>query len=67
MTEHSNNTETVAYSYGEVLNVAMLTSNPKDLFLRYEGVNLAEQNEWIMLELYKINFNPTDALALINN
>lgn len=67
LTEHTNNTETVAYSYGEVLNVAMLTSNPKDLFLRYEGVNLAEQNEWIMLELYKINFNPTDALALINN
>lgn len=65
--DKSGNTETVKYSYGESQNVAMLTSNPKDLFLRYEGVNLAEQNEWVMLELYKINFNPTDALALINN
>lgn len=65
--DKSGNTETVKYSYGEVQNVAMLTGNPKDLFLRYEGVNLAEENEWIMLELYKINFNPTDALALVNN
>ncbi|TYB11823.1 hypothetical protein [Aggregatibacter actinomycetemcomitans] len=65
--DKSGNTETVKYSYGEVQNVAMLTSNPKDLFLRYEGVNLAEENQWILVELYKINFNPTDALALINN
>lgn len=65
--DKSNNTEKVAYSYGEVQNVAMLTGNPKDLFLRYEGVNLAEQDEWVLMELYKINFNPTDALALINN
>ncbi|AAP95132.1 hypothetical protein A6046_03375 [[Haemophilus] ducreyi] len=57
----------VAYSYGAVENVAMLTDNPQDLFLRYEGVNLAEQDEWVLMELYKINFNPTDALALINN
>ncbi|MDP8171614.1 hypothetical protein QJU96_10000 [Pasteurella skyensis] len=67
LTEQSNFDKTVAYSYGEVENVAILNSNPQDLFLRFEGINLAEQNEWNLVELYKINFNPTDALSLINN
>lgn len=58
---------TVAYSYGDVDVIALLTTNPKDLFLRFEGINLAETNEWSLVELYKINFNPTEALNLINN
>jgi len=61
------NTDTVAYKHGEVQIIAMLTTNPKDLFLRYEGINLAEDNEWNVVELYKINFTPTEALSLINN
>ncbi|HDR1157475.1 TPA: hypothetical protein QB234_002214, partial [Pasteurella multocida] len=65
--EINSNNDTVSYSYGEVLNVALLTENPKDLFLRFEGVNLAEDNEWTLVELYKVNFNPTDALSLINS
>lgn len=60
-------TKTVAYTYGASESVALLTENPKDLFLRFEGVNLAENNEWNIVELYKINFNPTDALSLINS
>ena len=63
----SANTDTAAYKYGEVQIIAMLTTNPKDLFLRYEGINLAENNEWNVVELYKINFTPTEALSLINN
>lgn len=59
--------QTVSYSYGAVDNVAMMTKNAEDLFLRYEGVNLAEENEWNLVELYKVNFNPTEALKLINN
>ncbi|EFL77772.1 hypothetical protein [Actinobacillus pleuropneumoniae] len=58
---------TVAYSYGDVDVIALLTTNPKDLFLRFERINLAETNEWSLVELYKINFNPTEALNLINN
>ncbi|AKO47557.1 hypothetical protein A6041_04610 [[Haemophilus] ducreyi] len=58
---------TVAYNYGDVDVIALLTTNPKDLFLRFEGINLAEENEWSLVELYKINFNPTEALNLINN
>ncbi|WP_427833615.1 hypothetical protein [Actinobacillus pleuropneumoniae] len=58
---------TVAYSYSDVDVIALLTTNPKDLFLRFEGINLAETNEWNLVELYKINFNPTEALNLINN
>ena len=60
-------TQTVSYSYGKVDNVAMMTVNSTDLFLRFEGVNLAEDNEWNLVELYKVNFNPTETLDLINN
>lgn len=28
---------------------------------------MAELNEWTVIELYKVNFSPTDALSLINN
>ena len=62
-----NNTDTVAYKHGASESVAMLTENSKDLFLRFEGLNLAELNEWTVVELYKVNFSPTDALSLINN
>lgn len=62
-----NNTDTAAYKHGALESVAMLTENPKDLFLRFEGENLAELNEWTVVELYKVNFNPTEALNLINN
>ena len=62
-----NNTDTAAYKHGALESVAILTENPKDLFLRFEGENLAELNEWTVVELYKVNFNPTEALNLINN
>ncbi len=67
LVDKKNNKEKVNYSYGEVRNVAMLNNNPKDLYLRFEGINLAETNEWSLVELYKIQFNPTEALSLINN
>lgn len=61
-----SNSDTVSYTYGAVENVAMMTVNSKDVYLRFEGLNLAEDNEWNLVELYKINFNPTEALSLIN-
>ena len=59
--------KTVRYSYGAAQSVAMLSEQPKNLFLRFEGVNLAENNQFQVVELYKVNFNPTEALNLINN
>ena len=59
--------KTVNYSYGAIQNVAMLSEQPKNLYLRFEGVNLAEDNQFQVIELYKVNFNPTEALNLINN
>lgn len=58
--------QTVSYTYGKVTNTAMLTKQAEDLFLRYEGVNLAENNQHQLVELYKMNFEPASALALIN-
>lgn len=67
LVDKKNNKETVNYTYGDVENVSFLNSDPEDLMLRFEGINLAEQNEWNLVELYKLNFNPTEALSLINN
>lgn len=62
----ADNQDTVSYNYGEVENIAILNNNPKELYFRFEGVNLAEEDEWNLVELYKISFNPTEALSLIN-
>lgn len=64
--EQSNLQQTVSYTYGATKNTAMLTEQAEDLFLRYEGINLAESDEYQLVELFKINFEPTSALALIN-
>lgn len=59
--------KTVNYSYKAVESVAIFNDNPQDLVLRFEGINLAEQEQYRLVELYKVNFNPTEALNLINN
>ncbi|QIM62983.1 hypothetical protein A1D29_10630 [Pasteurellaceae bacterium Orientalotternb1] len=58
--------QTISYNYGKVTNTTMLTEQAEDLFLRYEGINLAENNQYQLVELYKVNFEPASALALIN-
>lgn len=56
----------VNYSYASSINTSMFTASPVDLFLRYEGINLAENGAPVVLELYKVQFDPVSALSLIN-
>ncbi|CAN5754092.1 hypothetical protein BH11PSE12_BH11PSE12_08300 [soil metagenome] len=54
-----------AYTHAELENVAVFTAAQPEVFLRYEGINLAEGNTPIVVELYKVNTEPLKELALI--
>jgi hypothetical protein len=56
---------TVAYTHGAVDSVAMFNATAQDFFLRYEGINLAEEGAPIIVELYKVSTEPFKQLSLI--
>lgn len=56
----------VNYQYGASKNTGILTRTPEEVFLRYEGINLAENGAPVIVELYKLQFDPVSALNLIN-
>lgn len=55
----------VNYKYAGSINTTLFTSQPEDLALRFESINMAEGGAAKILELYKISFDPVSALALI--
>ncbi len=55
----------VAYSYSARKAVGMFTTGQKNFALRYEGVNLAEGNAPVIVDLYKLAPDPLAELALI--
>lgn len=54
------------YKHGSSVNTSMFTKNAQELALRYEGINLAEGGKRVILELYKIQFDPASAIDWIN-
>lgn len=59
---------TVDYSYGANTGTSIFTKpKPVDRWVRYEGINLAEDNAFISVDLYRVNFDPLQNLSLINN
>lgn len=58
---------TVYYKYAGSDTIPFLTNKPLELMLRYEAVNLAEEMSPVLVELYRLQFDVTDALELINN
>ncbi|ECG5643234.1 hypothetical protein E1K64_15940 [Salmonella enterica subsp. enterica serovar Poona] len=58
--------QSVNYSYSGGVNTTLFTRQPEELALRYEGINLAEGGKAVVVELYKIQFDPTSALSLIS-
>lgn len=55
----------VNYKYASSVNTTLFTSQPENLALRFEGINLAEGGAAKILELYKLSFDPVSTLALI--
>lgn len=57
----------VSYSYAEHVRVDALTEAAKELTLRFEGLNTAEDNAPVIVEIFKINTDPLKELALISD
>lgn len=57
----------VSYTYADAKSVGMFTSGQPELFLRYEGYNLAEGNSGVIVALYKVAPDPLQELALISD
>lgn len=56
-----------AYTHAALESVSMFTAAQSEVFLRYEGINLAEGGVPIVVELYKVNTDPLKDLALITD
>lgn len=57
----------VAYAYGAVSDFSIFTSALPERYLRFEGVNTAQNNKKVMVELYRVAFDPLSNMQLINN
>jgi len=57
----------VDYTYGAHDRVAMFLADPDELFVRFEGVNTADGNKPVLLELYRVLFDPLKELASISD
>lgn len=56
-----------AYSYGAVTSVPMLSQNPPERAMRFELINTAAENAKVLVELYRVQFDPVKTLALIQD
>lgn len=56
-----------AYKHAGARQVAFFNASPKEMQLRYEGINLAEGNAPVIAEFYKVSTAPLQELALITS
>lgn len=57
----------VNYTYGAHDHVKMFSSTPAPMWLRFEGLNSADTDKPVLIELYKVSLDPTSLLAVIND
>ncbi|MGU9776202.1 phage tail tube protein [Salmonella enterica] len=57
----------VSYKHAGSTSIPIYTRPPIELALRYEGVNQAESDSPVLVELYRLQFDAAVAIELINN
>jgi hypothetical protein len=57
----------VNYSYGAAKRVAMFKSARPDVWLRFDGLNTANGNDRVIVDLYRVVLNPTKEFSLIGD
>ena len=57
----------VDYTYAKQTKVDGLTAGAKELFMRFEGLNTADENSPVVVEVYKFSTDPFKELALIGD
>lgn len=53
------------YDHGAYTNVTMFTSSSQERWLRFEGLNTADGGKKVLVELYRVIFDPMKDFALI--
>ncbi|HGW4113258.1 TPA: hypothetical protein ACNH4I_000141 [Serratia marcescens] len=57
----------VDYAHAPSSGIPIFTDKPNEFALRFESINLADSSTSMLLELYRLSFDPLTALQLINN
>ena len=58
---------TASYSYGAANVTAMFTQPLPERWVRFEGLNTADSNKEVVIDLYRVAINPTKELSVIGN
>lgn len=56
-----------AYTKGAAVRTAMFKTAQPQLWLRFDGINTADQNKRVIVDLYKVSIDPTKDLSLIGD
>jgi hypothetical protein len=54
-----------AYTYNNYDNLSAFTAPNKDIWLRFNGLNHVEENKPVIVDIFKVNFDPAEVLSLI--
>lgn len=58
---------TADYDYATQVHVDALTEGAKELYMRFEGLNTAEENDPVVVEVFKFLTDPLKELSLISD
>ena len=58
---------TASYSYGAANVTAMFTQPLPERWVRFEGLNTADANKEVVIDLYRVAINPAKDLSVISN
>jgi len=53
------------YTPGACVEVGLLTAGSVEYYLRFEGLNTADANEPVIIDLYKVQFDPSKDFSMI--
>lgn len=57
----------VDYTYAKQIRVDALTEGAKELYMRFEGLNTAEDNDPVVVEVFKFLTDPLKELSLVSD
>lgn len=57
----------VSYAYGEITEIGIFTQPLPERYLRLEGLNTAQDNAKVLVELYRIAFDPLKEMSFISD
>ncbi|ATN93648.1 putative tail sheath protein [Pseudomonas phage VW-6B] len=66
LTTPMNQPVVVNYEHSGNETLPILTHQGEEFALRYEGINLAENNSPILIEIYRVKFDPISKMALLS-